>query len=316
MRNNAIGGGVLIIKAGYYPILDMVLAIRQIDCTERFQPFPARMEFMSNQLPGEIKETIYNFGELTHEWLDVIESIIGIIEKGASTPEEIILGIIKSSDSFVEQLSGEENVQLSSFMKKLWQDYFCSAVSQYGRVMFDKSMQIADGVDEKGIIEYLTGTSDRVAKVNENTIKYLIIPEHYIDLDRVNSIILMPSLFACRKLTFWYSGSNYVFYISAENQENSEEEPSDMLLLTASALNDRTRLKMLRLLYGRNYSTTHLSDMLGINSSTVSRHFKLLKDANFVDIFSQQGNSIYYSLKMEEVKKSMENLTKYIKGEK
>jgi DNA-binding transcriptional ArsR family regulator len=90
-------------------------------------------------------------------------------------------------------------------------------------------------------------------------------------------------------------------------------EPSDMLLLRTLAVNDRTRLKMLKLLAERSYSTNDMAERLNMNASTVSRHFKVFKDAGFVDICSQEGNFIYYSLNLREIKSSFKGILDYIK---
>ena len=85
-----------------------------------------------------------------------------------------------------------------------------------------------------------------------------------------------------------------------------------MLLLKTMALNDRTRLKMLKILSSANYSTGNMAEILNVNSSTISRHFKLFKDAGYVDISAQEGNSIYYSLNENELKNSFNMIFDYI----
>jgi DNA-binding transcriptional ArsR family regulator len=72
---------------------------------------------------------------------------------------------------------------------------------------------------------------------------------------------------------------------------------------------------MLKILSTGNYSTADIAEKLNINSSTISRHFKLFKDAGFVDIFSQEGNSIYYSLNIKEIEQSFKMIFYYIKEE-
>lgn len=96
--------------------------------------------------------------------------------------------------------------------------------------------------------------------------------------------------------------------------EFEEFEPSDMMLLKCLALNDKTRLKMLRMLHNKNYSVADMAERLKVNSSTVSRHIKVFKDSGFVDIFSQEGNSIYYSLNRREIKNAFDEILNYIEG--
>ncbi len=50
-----------------------------------------------------------------------------------------------------------------------------------------------------------------------------------------------------------------------------------MLLLRTLAVNDRTRLKMLKLLADRSYSTNEMAERLNMNASTASGILKFLK---------------------------------------
>jgi DNA-binding transcriptional ArsR family regulator len=149
-------------------------------------------------------------------------------------------------------------------------------------------------------------------KCGENALNVHIKPEHVIQLDKMQSAIVMPSIYASRRLTFWYSGHSYLFYISLDTFSYENIEPSDMLLLKTLAVNDRTRLKMLKLMADRSYSTNEMAERLNMNASTVSRHFKVFKDAGFVDISSQEGNFIYYSLNIEEIRNSFKDVLNYI----
>lgn len=69
---------------------------------------------------------------------------------------------------------------------------------------------------------------------------------------------------------------------------------------------------MLKLLAERSYSTNEMADRLNMNASTVSRHFKVFKDAGFVDICSREGNFIYYSLNIQEIENVFKGVLHYI----
>jgi DNA-binding transcriptional ArsR family regulator len=124
----------------------------------------------------------------------------------------------------------------------------------------------------------------------------------------------MPSIFASRNLTFWHKDNNYLFFVSKGSRTSQPLEPSDQLILKTLAFNDKTRLKMLRLLSTDNYNTAEMSEKLNNNPSTISRHFKLFKDAGYVNIFSQEGNFINYSLNHSEIEKSLKEIANYIMG--
>lgn len=304
------------VKIGYYPIVDMILAIRQIYCIERFKPFSSELESVHSKLEEGQLKNIFFFGDITSEWLDVIERIIKLIKSGTTSPEEMILKIMRDPAAFIRNISLEDNEKLIIFIKDCWLNLFSSKAVNYSRIIFENTMEISTGVDKMSLFDYLLKTSDRLVKIDACTLKYKITPEHHIDFNKIDMVVLMPSIYASRDLTFWHSGNDYIFYLSLETYEQIGIEPSGMLLIKTLALNDKTRLKILRLLSKKNYCVSEISEILNMNSSTISRHFKVFKDANFVDILPQQANSVYYTLKTDEIKNSMNDILEYIRGDK
>ena len=302
-------------KVGYYPILDMVLAFRQLYSGERFKPYISTLDNIHNRMSEEDKAFILSFGEATTGWLDVLERLIDITLHDTASAEEFIVNLIKNPG--ILPTNDKQVRNPGEDFKKLYQNYFNSEISKNNKITFEKVIEISNKIDKQGVTNYLLSTSDRMKKENENILKFFIKPDHKVEIDEITNIIVMPSIFASRNLTFWYNGTDYLFFISINSFDYEPIEPSDMLLLQTLALNDRTRLKMLKILSTGNFSTGDLAEKLSINSSTISRHFKLFKDAGFVDIFSQEGNSIYYSLNVKEIEKAFENIISYInEGEK
>ena len=313
------------IKLGYYPILDMVLAFRQLYSVERFKPYTSTLDNIAVKLNDEEKEFINSFGEVTNGWLVALEKLIDITLHDTASPEEFIVSLIKKPEILLgTEKSENDRDKESQFkhtseagdsFKNFYETYFSSEISKNNKMIFEKVIEISDRIHEQGVIDYLLSTSDRIKKEDENTLKFFIKPDHKVEINKIQNIIIMPSIFASRNLTFWYNGFDYLFFISINAFDYKPIEPSDMLLLQTLALNDRTRLKMLKLLTTGNYSTGDLAEKLNINSSTISRHFKLFKDAGFVDIFSQEGNSIYYSINIKEIEKAFGNIINYLIGE-
>lgn len=61
------------------------------------------------------------------------------------------------------------------------------------------------------------------------------------------------------------------------------------------ALSDPNRVRVLKLLEGKELCVCEIQNVLGLAQSTVSKHMKLLEDAGLVDR-SRQGTWIIYSL--------------------
>lgn len=297
------------IKIGYYPILDAALLIRQIFSVERFKPYSATVEAIDSRLSSEKKEEINMTALPTQDWLDVIQNLIDLTMQGITSPEEIFIKAHKNPKCLFGP-QGKEN--MVSLLSDIWYNYCSTEVSRYSNQVRMKAMNISQLQTENELIDYMLGLSDRIEKVGNNTLKFNIKPDLSVKLEDIENIIVMPSVFSCRNLSFWYSGNTFLFYIAVDSKAMSLEEPSDMLLLRTLAFNDKTRLKMLKSLALSALSVNDLAEKLEVNASTVSRHFKVFKDAGFVDIQSQEGNSVYYRINEGEIKRAMETIYDYI----
>lgn len=301
-------------KLGYYPVFDMLLGIRELYALERYTPFPNALESIQNRLSNDDKELILKIGDKTHGWLNIIEIIVELVALGISNTEETLIHLNKNINLFKEtKLEDKEKVLIGPFLMNLWQNYFSKEIARYSKATFESTICISNTLDNEKIVDYLQHVSDRTIKINDNTLKLLIKPERIVDFSKIENIIITPSIFASRKLMFWDKASDYVFYISIDSRNESNMDPSDMLLIKLLALNDKTRLKMLKLLVNGNYNTMEMAQFLNLNASTVSRHFKVFKDAGFVDIFNQEGNIVYYSINIKEIKNTMDIILNYIK---
>lgn len=299
------------IKIGYYPILDVALLIRQVFSVERFKPFSTVVEAIDSKFSENKKEEINRIALSTQDWLNVIQNLIDLTMQGVSSPEELFINAYKEP----KRLFGPQGEEyMVSLLSDIWYNYCSTEVSRHANQVRMKTMDISQKATKGELIDYILGLSDRIEKVGSNTLKFNIKPDLNVNMDDIENIIVMPSVFSCRNLSFWYSGNTFLFYIALNSKSMALEEPSDMLMLRTLAFNDKTRLKMLKSLTLSAQSVNDLAEKLYVNASTVSRHFKVFKDAGFVDIQSQEGNSVYYSINESEIERAMETIYNYIFG--
>ncbi|TFG61344.1 MAG: ArsR family transcriptional regulator [Spirochaetales bacterium] len=65
-----------------------------------------------------------------------------------------------------------------------------------------------------------------------------------------------------------------------------------------------TRMFIVEKLHQKSYCVSELTDMIGADTSTVSKHLSILKNAGLITD-QKQGTSVYYSLQCECVMKFM-----------
>jgi len=299
------------IKIGYYPLFDMVLALRQFFSVERFKPYNDSMLTAEDKLTENDINFIQTIGNETRGWLKVLAHMTELHVNGLTNAEELLLKLLKTPELIFSDMASPD-IKTSDHLLKLWQEIFSLEIAKHSKLLFDKTLEINNTVDDIGVIQYITQISDRVKLIDDKTLKFMIKPDHEEQLCNISNIIIMPSHFAVRDLTFWHNGTDYIFFISTKASSDKTLEPSDNLLLKTMAFNDKTRLKMLRLLSLGHYSSSEMAEKLDVNPSTVSRHFKLFKDAGFVEIFSQEGNTVYYTLNNSEIKDSLNMVYNFI----
>jgi DNA-binding transcriptional ArsR family regulator len=301
------------VKIGYYPILDATLAVRQIFSVERFKPYTTALETINSKISKEENEKINNIASLTEDWLVVIKNLIDLTMNGITSPEEIFI----NANNNPECLFGLEGKQLMvNLLSDIWYNHCANETAKYSNQIRAKAAEISEAYSKDQLIEYILKLSDRIEKIDDDTLKFNIKPDLSIRMGDIENIIVMPSVFSSRNVAFWYSGNTFLFYIAVNSKEMTFEDPSDMLLLRTSAFHDKTRLKMLKALSSTSLSVNEMAEKINMNASTVSRHFKVFKDVGFVEVQSQEGNSIYYSINENEIKKAMGNIYSYIFGKK
>lgn len=305
------GGDRLSIKIGYYPMLDAVLAIRQIFSVERFKPYCHTLEIIDSKLLEEEREEINTIAQVTKDWLLVIEKMIDLTMEGVSSTEEML---IKASNN-PKYIFGEQGKDsMVTLVSNIWYNYCFVEMSKQMRSIGEKSMEISKMQSKEELIDYILGITDRVEINEHKTIKFNIKPELSVKLEDIENIIVMPSIFSSRNVAFWYSQNTFLFYIALDSKKMTFDEPTDNLMLRTLAFNDKTRLKMLKSLARTALSVNDIAEKMEVNASTASRHIKVFKDAAFVDIQSQEGNSIYYSINEKEIARAMKSIYDYIFG--
>lgn len=88
--------------------------------------------------------------------------------------------------------------------------------------------------------------------------------------------------------------------VEKENEDDLDEETLFIVSQTFKALSDPTRIRILNLLFGKEYSVNDIADILNLRQSTVSHQLRFLKNLRLVK-YRREGTSLYYSQDDEHV---------------
>ena len=85
------------------------------------------------------------------------------------------------------------------------------------------------------------------------------------------------------------------------------------LLKILKALGDETRIRIIKMLLERALCVCELTDVLGINQSSVSHHLKILEDAGLVE-HKRDGQWINYELSVDRANEFVQEILNLIEG--
>lgn len=86
-----------------------------------------------------------------------------------------------------------------------------------------------------------------------------------------------------------------------------DEETLFIVTQTFKALGDPTRVRILHLLFEKEYSVNEIAETLNMGQSTVSHQLRFLKNLRLVK-FRRQGTTLYYSHDDEHVMNTLEEM--------
>ena len=88
--------------------------------------------------------------------------------------------------------------------------------------------------------------------------------------------------------------------IENESNKNLDEETLFVVSQTFKALGDPTRIRILHLLFNREYAVNDIAETLELRQSTVSHQLRFLKNLRLVK-YRRAGTSLFYSHDDEHV---------------
>jgi DNA-binding transcriptional ArsR family regulator len=82
--------------------------------------------------------------------------------------------------------------------------------------------------------------------------------------------------------------------VAVETNSDLNEETLFVVSQTFKALGDPTRIRILNLLFQREYSVNEIAETLNLKQSTVSQQLRFLKNLRLVK-FRREGTTLFYS---------------------
>ena len=130
----------------------------------------------------------------------------------------------------------------------------------------------------------------------------------------IQRVILAPSFFG-RPYNYIYQGSDWRLFcypVSDDILESADGvTPPVSMVRLYRALGDPTRMRVLKLLVGRDWYLTELATQLELSKPTMKHHLAILRAAGLVTV-TEEGALTYYSLRRERLDEAGVELRHYL----
>ncbi len=207
---------------------------------------------------------------------------------------------------FLENISYVRN-EISDIFRRYWNDCFSNeweGISKAHGKKIDKEKNILMDSDPGEYILKL----NKVFVLEDYTLIMLKNKAYQMNIDLVDNIYILPSLFTAPHLMLNTHANNVTVYMNIAEQD-VKKIPRE-LMENIKAISDETRILILKALTRESRTTKELAEAFGFAPATISQHLKLLKNAGLVKN-QKIKNYVYYSAKKEKIEKTIKDLIKY-----
>jgi DNA-binding transcriptional ArsR family regulator len=130
----------------------------------------------------------------------------------------------------------------------------------------------------------------------------------------IRRVVLAPSYFS-RPFNFLLAGDDWRFfgYPVADDALEPDDRlsPPPGVVRLHRALGDETRLRILKLLAGKDLYLTEIAQQLDLSKPTIKHHLALLRAAGLVTVV-EAGNVVYYSLRRDRIEGASTDLARFL----
>lgn len=105
-----------------------------------------------------------------------------------------------------------------------------------------------------------------------------------------------------------------VDHLEKNNEKDLDEETLFVVSQTFKALSDPTRIRILNLLFDKEYSVTEIADTLNLRQSTVSHQLRFLKNLRLVK-YRREKTTLYYSYDDDHIMDILKQTIEHVRHE-
>lgn len=288
----------------YSPLFELLCSLHVLLNPEHHLERITWAQEMKAKLPQKLYDDLTMFGKRTSGWMAVMD-LCNIYEE--CDDFNIISALDFTSDLKIEDFNNifaKYNVvfndtsrdNLIRALKEYYFNYFEKELRYIEPLLVRQLKKASEKCRNEGVLNYVNDIHGRIEITNEAFLfhKYTLFT---VPFSSLKTIIIRISSFITPHLLMDEGKGMVLFTETAHLDKEIDKVPID-LLRVIKALSDETRMRIIKNLYRKKCSTQSLALELKLTEACISKHLKLLYDAELL-YKERAGNYIYYYLNTE-----------------
>lgn len=276
-----------------------------------------------NKLPRALLDELLFFDQHFDSWLGIMDfsyvsdhindlNVPVMIENIGLLPMKEFTQIINNERETPSEIRINETLRrrLIACLKAYFFNYFEAELRYMEPLLIRIHKKQAALCDELGVLKYIATLHNRI-EVTEEALIFYKYRTFTVPFTELKSVTINISSFVPPHLMLGISDPAHIHLtFHAQLQEIPNFAPVD-LVKTLKALGDGTRLKILRTIRQKPSSTQSLAVELDLTEACISKHLKLLSEAELL-YRQRKGNYVYYLLNPMQLDRIPMDIFQYI----
>lgn len=317
--------GHLTVEFVYSPFFEMMCSLHVLSKPEHHLERLDWAAAMKAGMPHALYEELMYFGKNSDEWCgamdlyDVSDSIvdmnvIAVLDAVAAMDSGEFFKVLSNGEAAASVPSDGEDLRrrFNACLKAYYFQFFESELRYIEPLLIRILKKQVAICDEIGVREYIKTIHNRI-EVTEDKLIFYKYKTFSFDFEKIRKITIKISSFISPHLLVGINDPAHIqMTFRAHLQEAAPEVPVD-LYKTMKALGDDTRLRILRTIRRKQSSTQSLAAELKLTEACISKHLKILFEADLL-YKHRKGNYIYYFMKTMQLERIPLDIYQYLDG--
>jgi len=317
--------GHLTLEFVYSPFFEMLCSLHVLAKPEHHLERLDWAADIKSRMPHGLYEELVYFGECSDEWCGAMDlydisdnivdlNVVAVLDAVAAMDSKEFFRVLSNGGgpAAVPREAEDFRRRFNACLKAYYFQFFEGELRYIEPLLIRILKKQVAVCDESGVREYIKTIHNRI-EVTEDKLIFYKYKTFSFDFEKIRSITVKISSFINPHLLVGINDPSHIeMTFRAHLQEAVAEVPLD-LYKTMRALGDETRLRMLRVIHRKRSSTQSLAKELELTEACISKHLKVLLEADLLYKL-RKGNYMYYFMKTMQLDRIPLDIYQYLDG--